>query len=427
MKALPLIRFLRKPDNQPLAALLLHWMLLALLCTSAIVLFGNRLPALTNLHLRHWDAEWYYLIKKRGYDYIAGRQGTMAFFPLFPFLWKFSFLNEEGISLFNALIFSASFWWLARTLKLGFVSSLLFLSTPSLLFCFIPYSEALFFMSSTILLIGLHKKNDPLIIAGMCLAAFSRSVNIVLIPALLYTYVLNYGLSAKTIRFVLAATLCVTAATMVVFWIQYLSTGQWYVFFDMQKQWHRSLQLPTLPLTTLSTKVLWLDVIALFVAVLAAGDTVMEAIRVLLRREKAGYSAMAQFSMVYIALMGFLAVFYSGIWPGQHSSSIMSLNRFVFAGPYFICYCYERSAKSKTILSGLLFLSALSVALCSAGIYEKLSFLGSYPVTLCYFAAIGLYITLYYFAFHRRELKLFFYSIHVITMILLLFDFLGYG
>ncbi|HSC39269.1 MAG TPA: hypothetical protein VLD19_15405, partial [Chitinophagaceae bacterium] len=331
--------------------MLLHWLVLTALCSAAIIFFGSRLPLLNNTTLTHWDAEWYYRINTMGYYYVEGQMGTLAFFPLFPFVWKFTLLNSAGISILNLLIFSVSFFYLARMLKLGLTSSLLFLSTPSLLFCFLPYSEALFFMSSTIILIGLHRKNNAMILIGMCLAAFTRSVNVVLIPALIYTYVCNYGFSVKTIRMVLTATLLVSAAALGVFWIQYLHTGQWFAFFKMQKLWHRTLQMPTLPLTTLSTKVLWLDAAALFISTLALLDAAAEFIHIMFRKGKAGFSATAHFSMAYLAIMGFLAVFYSGIWPRQYGSSIMSLNRFVFAGPYFICYIFNRFQRERTIQS----------------------------------------------------------------------------
>lgn len=421
------ISFFRRQENQPLLALLLHWLVLTTLCITVTAVFGNQLPLLNNTNLCHWDADWYFRIQKTGYSYVEGQQGTLAFFPLFPLVWKFTLLSGKGISLLNLFIFSVSFYFLARTLKLGLASSLLFLSTPSLLFCFLPYSEALFFMSSTIILVGLHKQSEPMIIIGMCLAAFSRSVNIVLIPALAFTYVCNYGFSVKTIRFVLAATVCVSVAVLVVFWIQYLHTGQWFAFFNMQKLWHRTLQMPTLPLTTLSTKVLWLDITALFIATLALFDAAAEFIQIMWRKEKARFSAPAQFSMAYLAIMGFLAVFYSGIWPGQHGSSIMSINRFVFAGPYFIWYIWNRSEKERTLQSRIIFVSALLITFIAAGVYEKLPFHRNYAITLGYFITIAVYIALSFLTFQKPVLKALFYTSNVIIMTLLFFDFLGYG
>ncbi len=427
MKASPLISFSRKQENQPLLALLVHWFLFATLCITAITLFGYFLPSVDDTNLCNWDANWYWRIKEMGYYYIKGRQGTLAFFPLFPFMWKLTHLDGAGISLFNLLIFSVSFFYLARMLKLGFLSSLFFLSTPSLLFCFLPYSEALFFMSSTIILVGLYRKSEPMIIIGMCLAGFTRSVNIVLIPALIYTYVCNYGVSAKTIRIVLTAIIVLTVSALVVFWIQYRYTGQWFAFFTMQRLWHRNLQLPTLPLTTFSTKVLWLDIAALFIALLALCDAAGEFIAIIFRKREASFNAATHFSMAYLAIMGFLSVFYSGIWPGQYGSSIMSLNRFVFAGPYFICYICNRMTKERTITSGIVFGLALLVALLAGGVYEQLPFHSSYAATLGYFAAIALYIALYFLSFTQRRLRLVFYTSNVAIMGVLLFDFLGYG
>jgi hypothetical protein len=125
--------------------------------------------------------------------------------------------------------------------------------------------------------------------------------------------------------------------------------------------------------------------------------------------------------------MGFLAVFYSGIWPRQYGSSIMSLNRFVFAGPYFICYIFNRFQRERTIQSRLIFVSALLVALLSTGVYEKLPFHHNYAMTLGYFATIALYIALSFRAFDKPAFRLIFYSMNVVIMILLFFDFLGYG
>ncbi|MBS1563008.1 MAG: hypothetical protein JST39_01410, partial [Bacteroidetes bacterium] len=412
---------------RPLLALLVHWLLLAIVCTGVIIFFGNSVPSPSNANLRHWDAEWYFQIKTVGYYYEPTQMGPLAFFPLFPFVWKLSMLNEWGISLLNLLVFSVSFFYIARTLKMGFISSLLFLSTPSLLFCFIPYSEALFFMSSTIILIGLYKKNEPMILVGMCLAGFSRSVNIVLMPALVFTYVTAYGITARTIRFLCIAAISLTAAAFLVFWVQYLYTGQWLAFFDMQKQWHRTLQLPKLPVTTLSTKVLWLDIAALFISLMALLDGAIEFVRVFIRREKASLAPEVLFSIAYLAIMGFLAVFYSGVWPGQYGSSIMSINRFVFAGPYFIFYIRSRAARDRSLESNLTFVVALLVAFLCGGVYEKLPFLQSYTMTICYFGGIGLYLTLYFLSVKKQGFRLFFYTANLLIMAILFFDFLGYG
>jgi hypothetical protein len=225
----------------------------------------------------------------------------------------------------------------------------------------------------------------------------------------------------------LTAIVCLGATALTVFWVQYLHTGQWLAFFQMQKLWHRTLQWPVFPLTTFSTKVLWLDIAALFISALACFDAAAELFRVVVRGEKARADAATHFSMAYLAIMGFLAVFYSGIWPGQQGTSLMSINRFVFAQPYFIWYACRRSANRRTLLSVLAFVAALAVALLCGGMYKKLPFLPNYTITLCYFAAIAVYMVLWFLALRKQWLKVLLYTTNIVIMTLLFFDFLGYG
>ncbi len=141
----------------------------------------------TNSNLVNMDASWYKDIRDDGYYYSDTTTSPMAFFPLFPYVWKLTGLNSIGISIFNYLIFLLGFSLLSKHLKLNFKQNLLFLSTPSLFFCFIPYSESLFFLGSVILLIGLNKDNIIIVVTGHIITTFSRSVGVVFIPAYIFT------------------------------------------------------------------------------------------------------------------------------------------------------------------------------------------------------------------------------------------------
>src|SRR5579872_300456 len=90
----------------------------------------------------HWDAEHYYWIKNNGYEGFR-----VAFFPLFPMLWKVTSLSIYGVVLFNALLFLLSFYFLARLFSLPPLHILLYLSIPSFFFFYLPYSESVFFAS----------------------------------------------------------------------------------------------------------------------------------------------------------------------------------------------------------------------------------------------------------------------------------------
>ena len=54
-----------------------------------------------NVNLVSWDAVWYNGIKDNGYYYDPSRQSSVAFFPLFPYLWRLIGVNAVGISFFN--------------------------------------------------------------------------------------------------------------------------------------------------------------------------------------------------------------------------------------------------------------------------------------------------------------------------------------
>jgi hypothetical protein len=76
-------------------------------------------------HFIIWDASYYYQIKSNGY------QGFyVAFFPLFPMIWKGLSLGITGIAFFNAILFISSFYLLIRTLKVTIWETILYLRAP---------------------------------------------------------------------------------------------------------------------------------------------------------------------------------------------------------------------------------------------------------------------------------------------------------
>ena len=104
-------------------------------------------------HFLNWDAAHYFTIKNEGY------QGFLvAFFPLFPLVWKLTHLNVFGIVILNALLYFSSVYFLVSKMKLTSLELVLYLSVPSAVFYYLPYSESLFFLSSTLLILGV--KNE---------------------------------------------------------------------------------------------------------------------------------------------------------------------------------------------------------------------------------------------------------------------------
>ena len=141
----------------------------------------KQLPNSNNLV--NWDAGIYKSIKNAGYFFnIETSKGNTGFYPLFPYLWKLFSLTPIGIAIFNLLIFLISFQLLIKAYKIPVDTTLLYLSIPSIIFFFLPYAESLFFLFSTLLLIGWKKKDYRLLIVACSLASITRPSILYFIP-----------------------------------------------------------------------------------------------------------------------------------------------------------------------------------------------------------------------------------------------------
>ncbi len=321
-----------------IAAIILH------LCSISVlyaVCYHLHLVSLLpgDITLMKWDALWYNDIRTAGYTYVQNMQNSTAFFPLFPAFWGAFPVNALGISIVNLLMFYGAYYFLAIHLRFSFRKTYFWLSIPILFFCYIPYSEALFFTGGALLLTGLDTGDRRLVLTGLIIASLTRSVGIVFIPAVVFTYLVSErSYSIRSSLYTFWYTLAVATVTLLVFGVQYWQTGQWFVFFETQKAWKRELQLPSLPFASFSGAwVTWLDVLALF-TVFAA---VFYSFRILLGRfspfNKTGnFSPALAFSLAYGALMGLISIFYSGVWAEGTGSNLMSLPRFIFVSPFFI-------------------------------------------------------------------------------------------
>ena len=275
-------------------------------------------------HFLNWDAEHYNSIRKDGY------QGFLvAFFPLFPLIWKITHLNVFGIVILNTFLYFISIYYLISKKKLNTLELILYLSIPSAIFYYLPYSEAVFFLSSTILIVGV--KNDRLlqILLGLLLCALSRPSFTVLIPSLLileiYIFTDYKRFFSRMFYYILVCLLGV----LIVALIQFQTTGQWFEFFSVQQGWGNQLQLPSLPLTSWGgNMIVRLDGIAVVFGFLSGTFLVLRLFK---------YSLVKQIplprevvlSLSYLGGISLIVFIFRG-------GSLFSLNRFVFAVPFII-------------------------------------------------------------------------------------------
>jgi len=387
----------------PLLALAIHIVSLAIvfIILKAVGVF-HTFPG--NSNLVRFDALWYDSIAKDGYAYTDG-QNNMAFFPLFAYIWKLTGSNAVGISILNGAVYLSGMYMLIRHLKLTLSQALLILSTPSLFFCYIPYSEAFFFLGSTLILIGLDKKSPLLTLGGAVITGFTRSVGIVFFPAIIFTLLIHWKKGEwKVNRRHLITTgwfcLIISVAAALVIFFQYIETGESFVFFRVQKYWRRSFGIPTLPFTTLSgIKILWLDGCAFLVAIVAAVICFRSLGLFMLKGEHGASSRSTDFSLAYLAVMGFVCSFFSGIWDSGSGTSLMSINRYIFAGPFMILFINRTifsNLSSSILKDSMLVLSIIIFTWCLLGAFGKPIGLDHYWQSLLYFTCMTLYLLLYY-------------------------------
>lgn len=204
-------------------------------------------------NLLNWDAAYHYSIMTEGYEYIAFVGCNLAFFPMFPLIWKVSSLSPVGISILNVVLFILALGWLLKKEQVSAVMQLLIISIPSFIFFALPYSEAVFFLFATLIIIGYRSNNHWLRNIGFLGASMTKSVSVLFIPAI----ILSEYMGAKRElteehkgNGMIWSCLSSFAGLLIAACIQGLQTGKWFYFLEMQQYWGRHWIIPEIPLYT---------------------------------------------------------------------------------------------------------------------------------------------------------------------------------
>lgn len=382
--------WLRQPQFRSYQVAGLHVLLLACL-VSAFYCFGviNYLPAENTL--RNWDVIWYEQIKNGGYAYAPTGVSNVAFFPLFPYLWRWSGLSLLGISLANAGLFLVMAAWLARQLQLPARLQLLLLSTPTLLFMIVPYSEALFFSWAALLVVGLRQRKLSWWLLGLLGCGLTRSASTLFTPALLLTVMLwaqQPGQRRVAWRWGLLGLLTLVATTGFVALLQWQQVGNPWAFAEVQRRWDHYFRLPSLPLTDYSgIDMLWLNGLALGLGLAAAGLAAW-LLRQALRRQAPTLPLEVVFSLGYFASGGLFILFFQG-------GSIWNASRYLFTTPFLMVLAGYLATQPAWPWRRYALLGGLVLVYCSAfGLFTNFS---SFTLgqALWYFGVLTAYLLLY--------------------------------
>lgn len=205
-----------------------------------------------NNKMIRWDAVHYQLIKNYGYDLEkSGGDYIFAFFPLFPTIWKISYLSPIGVLFLNYLLFSIAIFVLVRLLsdkKDIYNNILLALSLPSLIIFLIPYTEATFLIALSIGVYGFLKNKYWIFFIGFLLASFTRPCFVFLTLSIIGTEFLFFLNYKKIVLFIKNVTLRIAPlviGTGIVSVIQLLSGSKSiFTFLNVQKYWNHVLSIP---------------------------------------------------------------------------------------------------------------------------------------------------------------------------------------
>lgn len=335
----------KEPSSLSLLLLILGY--IAFLLTGLMIInhcYGGSL--LSESRFLHWDAEHYHFISEKGYEGFR-----IAFFPLFPMIWKTTHLSVYGASIMNALIFLLSFTGLIKLLKISISERLLFISIPGFIFFYLPYSESIFFACSILIILGLKTNDLKWVLTGLFFATLARPAFTVFLPALI---IVEYLFSAwkPALRNTLLYIAVIGCGLLIVGYIQYLDTGEWFRFFSVQKQWGNYLQIPQLPLTSWAGDyIVRLDGTAFLIGILS-GLFLLGFLLKIKQFRNHQISKEVVFSMAYLGGITLSVLLFRG-------GSLFSLNRFVFATPFIIVVIHYWLKQSIQIrlkqLMGLIF------------------------------------------------------------------------
>ena len=269
----------------------------------------------------NWDAKHYHWIASKGYEGFR-----VAFFPLFPLIWRFLTVGATGIVIFNSLLFLISFYFLIKSLQLKRFEIVLYLSIPSFIFFYLPYSESVFFALSVALIWGLQKKLFWLTLLALFLCTLSRPAFTILIPALIVMELVCEKRNFQMVFRIFMYCIISLIAIAIVGLIQYQDTKKWFEFFSVQAGWGNHLQTPHFPLSSWGGNMIArLDGVAFIFGLISGVCLVLYIFRVNFMKAKSIPKEVI-LSLAYLGGITLTVFLFRG-------GALFSLNRFLFATP----------------------------------------------------------------------------------------------
>jgi hypothetical protein len=217
-----------------------------------------------------------------------------------------------------------------------------------------------------------------------------------------------------------------TLSTLIVYMIQYFQTGQFFAIFNVLKTWGKELQIPELPLTTWDAhRLLWLDGSA-FLTGFIAFIFLLKFFSNKIKNLKYTINPSVALAFGYIFVVTFYMLLYAGV-DGAGGTSIFSLNRYIFATPFFTIFIFyiiknvEINRNSKIVLASSIFFVCLLYGLLKylTGIFDFKSSEFYRLINLFVMSILPISIYLFTNLNIKKNLWLTFYMINILLQIYL--------
>lgn len=208
-----------------------------------------------------WDSKWYLSIVQYGYTVpqdISSQYSNIAFFPLYPYLIKlFTFwfpdsLQTESVFLLTGLMISNicfilalfGLYELGKTLfgeESAKKAILLYLCIPAGFYFSAFYTESLFLFLIVFSLVFAEKNEWRAAGFFSMFAALTRPHGILILIPLGWIYLSKKNWKIRSIRSDICWLLLAPMGILVFFFGLYRLTGNFFVFFEAQGSWGRSI------------------------------------------------------------------------------------------------------------------------------------------------------------------------------------------
>ena len=296
--------------------------------------------------LIRWDAPIYKDVATKGYD-----MKTTGVMVLFPMIWRILHVGYAGMAIANFVLFAVGFSLICSVYQVSVNERFLWLTTPSLYFMWVPYTEATFCLLTAFCFYGIVKRNRWLIWSSLFLLCLCRATAFFLLPSLLVMELLTNSkkdIFKALIDYCIYYALPILLGTVTFILIQYFYTGAWMPYYKGQvKNLGHELSIPVLPFSDFygGARVTWLNAFALFVCFIALVLVIIKICRWLFRGVKENDKVWV-LTLSYLPLILFTMVFCNPKW-GSETTNLLGMHRYTFCSPFIFVFFYYMVNKAK--------------------------------------------------------------------------------